>query len=58
MGSMSASVSASPSGPSTPVAEKPEPDFLFNPKESEDQFAKKVFSKLRGSIRRRHDASE
>ena len=48
----------SSSGPSTPVAEKPEQDFLFNPKENEDQFAKKVFSKLRGSIRRRHDASE
>jgi hypothetical protein len=53
----SVSVSSSP-GPSTPVTEKPEPDFLFNPKESEEQFAKKVFSKLRGSIRRRHDASE
>jgi len=49
---------ASSSGPPTPVAEKPEQDFLFNPKENEDQFAKKVFSKLRGSIRRRHDASE
>jgi hypothetical protein len=53
----SVSVSSSP-GPSTPVAEKPEQDFLFNLKESEEQFAKKVFSKLRGSIRRRHDASE
>ena len=46
------------SGPTTPVAEKPEQDFLFNPKESEEQFAKKVFSKLRGSVRRRHENPE
>lgn len=45
-------------GPTTPVAEKPEPDFLFNPKESEEQFTKKMFSKLRGSVRRRHETSE
>lgn len=43
--------------PATPATEKPEPDFLFNPRENEEQFMRKALVRLRGSIRRRHDAS-
>lgn len=47
--------------PTTPAAENPpEKDFLFNPRESEEDFmqkAKDIGRKLRGSIRRRHNES-
>lgn len=39
--------------PTTPASEMPEQDFLFNPRESEDQFMKKTITKLKGSLRRR-----
>ncbi|XPS92271.1 hypothetical protein M3J09_001671 [Ascochyta lentis] len=42
--------------PTTPAAEKPEVDFLFNPRENEEQFMKKTMARLKGSIRRRHAA--
>ncbi|KAF3034612.1 hypothetical protein E8E12_005510 [Didymella heteroderae] len=42
--------------PTTPAAENaPEKDFLFNPKENEEDFMRKAIGKLRGSIRRRHN---
>lgn len=44
--------------PSTPATEKPEKDFLFNPRETEEQFMRKTISKLKGSIRRRHHESD
>ncbi|KAJ4312903.1 hypothetical protein N0V94_007204 [Neodidymelliopsis sp. IMI 364377] len=44
--------------PTTPAAEQPQRDFLFNPKENEDQFMKKTISKLRGSIRRRYTETD
>ncbi|KAG9199729.1 hypothetical protein G6514_007954 [Epicoccum nigrum] len=45
-------------GTTTPASEKAEQAFSFNSKENEEQFAKKVFSKLRGSMRRRHETSD
>jgi hypothetical protein len=41
--------------PTTPAAEKPQEDFLFNPKENEEDFMRKAIGKLKGSIRRRHN---
>lgn len=44
--------------PTTPAAETPpEKDFLFNPRETEDQFMRKTIMKLKGSMRRRHNES-
>jgi hypothetical protein len=45
-------------GTTTPASEKAEQDLSFNPKENEEQFAKKMFGKLRGSMRRRHETSD
>lgn len=44
--------------PITPATERSEKDFLFNPKENEEQFMRKTISKLKGSARRRHDESD
>ncbi|KAH6633358.1 hypothetical protein C7974DRAFT_170033 [Boeremia exigua] len=38
--------------PSTPATERPESDFLFNPRENEDQFMRKAIMRLKGSMRR------
>ncbi|KAF3051762.1 hypothetical protein E8E11_010231 [Didymella keratinophila] len=43
--------------PTTPAAEKPQEDFLFNPKENEEDFMRKAIGRLKGSIRRRHNES-
>lgn len=43
--------------PTTPASEKPQEDFLFNPKENEEDFMRKAIGKLKGSIRRRHNES-
>ncbi|KAJ4359074.1 hypothetical protein N0V95_002468 [Ascochyta clinopodiicola] len=40
--------------PTTPAGEKPGKDFLFNPRENEEQFMKKTMTKLKGSMRRRN----
>jgi hypothetical protein len=44
--------------PVTPATERPEKDFLFNPKENEEQFMRKTINKLKGSARRRHHESD
>jgi hypothetical protein len=42
--------------PTTPAADRPpEKDFLFNPKENEEDFMRKTMSRLKGSMRRRRD---
>lgn len=38
--------------PSTPATERPEKDFLFNPRENEEQFMRKAITRLKGSMRR------
>lgn len=38
--------------PTTPANEKAEEDFLFNPRENEEQFMRKAITKLKGSLRR------
>lgn len=42
--------------PTTPVGARPaEKDFLFNPRENEEDFMRKTIAKLRGSMRRRQN---
>ncbi|KAF1930105.1 uncharacterized protein M421DRAFT_419141 [Didymella exigua CBS 183.55] len=42
--------------PTTPAAQgPPEKDFLFNPKENEEDFVRRAMARLKGSMRRRHN---
>ncbi|KAJ4989444.1 hypothetical protein SVAN01_04979 [Stagonosporopsis vannaccii] len=38
--------------PTTPATERPNQDFLFNPREDEEQFMRKAITRLKGSMRR------
>ena len=44
--------------PTTPATERPEKDFLFNPRENEEQFMRKTMMKLKGTLRKRHNESD